>query len=140
MGSIHLCVRTGFPFLCSNRRFSAIRQQRPFRPYESAHRGPAINDRIRAKQVFLIDQDNQKVGVVDTIEALRRSHAAGLDLVEVAADVSPPVCRILDFGKYKYELAKKEKANKAKSKMAEMKEVRLGRSMKIDPHDVGIRI
>jgi translation initiation factor IF-3 len=80
------------------------------------------------------------VGVVDTIEALRRSHAAGLDLVEVAADVSPPVCRILDFGKYKYELAKKEKAQKAKSKTVEMKEVRLGRSMKIDPHDVGIRI
>ena len=80
------------------------------------------------------------MGVVETIEALRRSHAAGLDLVEVAADVTPPVCRILDFGKYKYELAKKEKAQKAKSKTAEMKEVRLGRSMKIDPHDVGIRI
>ena len=80
------------------------------------------------------------MGVVDTIEALRRSHEAGLDLVEVAPDSTPPVCRILDFGKYKYELAKKEKANKAKAKTAEMKEVRLGRSMKIDPHDVGIRI
>ncbi len=77
---------------------------------------------------------------MDTIEALRRSHEAGLDLVEVSPDSTPPVCRILDFGKYKYELAKKEKANKAKSKAVEMKEVRLGRSMKIDPHDVGIRI
>lgn len=114
-------------------------QQRFFRPHE-AHRGPAINDRIRAKQIFLIDENNQKVGVVDTIEALRRSHAAGLDLVEVAPESTPPVCRILDFGKYKYELAKKEKANRAKSKSAEMKEVRLGRSMKIDPHDVAIRI
>ncbi len=103
-------------------------------------RGPAINDRIRAKQVFLIDQNNQKVGVVDLIEALRRSHEAGLDLVEVASDVTPPVCRILDYGKYKYEQAKKEKASRAKSKAAEMKEVRLGRSMKIDPHDVQIRI
>lgn len=80
------------------------------------------------------------MGVVDTIEALRRSHEAGLDLVEVASDVTPPVCRILDFGKYKYEQAKKEKASKAKSKIAEMKEVRLGRSMKIDPHDVSIRM
>lgn len=80
------------------------------------------------------------MGVVDTIEALRRSHEAGLDLVEVASDVSPPVCRILDFGKYKYEQAKKEKASKAKSKAVEMKEVRLGRSMKIDPHDVAIRL
>jgi translation initiation factor IF-3 len=78
--------------------------------------------------------------VVDTIEALRRSHDVGLDLVEVAPDSAPPVCRILDFGKYKYELAKKEKAQKAKSKTVEMKEVRRGRSMKIDPHDVGIRI
>jgi translation initiation factor IF-3 len=90
--------------------------------------------------VFLIDANNEKVGVVDTIEALRRSHEAGLDLVEVAPDSTPPVCRILDFGKYKYEQAKKDKANKAKSKIAEMKEVRLGRSMKIDPHDVSIRI
>lgn len=78
--------------------------------------------------------------MVDTIEALRRSHDAALDLVEVASDATPPVCRIMDFGKYKYELAKKDKANKAKSKTAEMKEVRLGRSMKIDPHDVKIRI
>jgi translation initiation factor IF-3 len=78
--------------------------------------------------------------VVDTIEALRRSHEAGLDLVEVSPESTPPVCRILDFGKYKYEQAKKDKANKAKSKIAEMKEVRLGRSMKIDPHDVMIRI
>lgn len=80
------------------------------------------------------------VGVVETIEALRRAYDAGLDLVEVAADSSPPVCRILDFGKYKYELAKKEKANKARSKSAELKEVRLGRSMKIDPHDIEIRL
>ena len=121
-------------------RISPIARQRYFRPHESYHRGPAVNDRIRARQVFLIDANNQKVGVVETIEALRRSHEAGLDLVEVAADATPPVCRIMDFGKYKYELAKKEKASKAKSKSAEMKEVRLGRSMKIDPHDVGIRI
>jgi translation initiation factor IF-3 len=122
------------------RRSSTIARPRYFRPHETTFRGPAINDRIRARQVFLIDQNNEKVGVVDTIEALRRSHDAGLDLVEVAPDSAPPVCRILDFGKYKYELAKKEKAQKAKSKTVEMKEVRLGRSMKIDPHDVGIRI
>jgi translation initiation factor IF-3 len=90
--------------------------------------------------VLLIDDKNEKVGVVPTIEALRRAHEAALDLVEVSAESTPPVCRILDFGKYKYEQAKKEKASKAKSKLAEMKEVRLGRSMKIDPHDVGIRV
>jgi translation initiation factor IF-3 len=65
---------------------------------------------------------------------------AGLDLVEVSPEADPPVCRILDFGKYRYEQSKKEKSNRAKSKTVEMKEVRLGRSMKIDPHDVGIRL
>ena len=90
--------------------------------------------------MFLIDENNQKVGEVELIEALRRSHSAALDLVEVSPESTPPVCRILDFGKYKYELAKKEKANRAKTKTADLKEVRLGRSMKIDPHDVEIRI
>jgi translation initiation factor IF-3 len=80
------------------------------------------------------------VGVVSNIEALRRAYEAGLDLVEIAPDSDPPVCRILDYGKYKYERAKKEKATKAKTKTSELKEVRLGRSMKIDPHDVQIRL
>ena len=80
------------------------------------------------------------VGVVPTHEAIDRARAAGLDLVEVSAESDPPVCRILDYGKFKYEQAKKEKATKAKSKTVETKEVRLGRSMKIDPHDVGIRL
>ena len=64
----------------------------------------------------------------------------GLDLVEIAPEANPPVCKIMDFGKYKYEQSKKEKANKAKSKASEMKEVRLGRSMKIGAHDVDIRV
>ena len=80
------------------------------------------------------------IGVVETPEALARAREEGLDLVEVAADSTPPVCRIMDFGKWKYEQAKKDKANKARSKTAELKEVRLGRSMKIDPHDIQIRL
>ena len=80
------------------------------------------------------------IGVVDVRDALDRAKEAGLDLVEVAADSDPPVCRILDFGKYRYEQSKKEKANRARSKQAEMKEIRLGRSMKIDPHDIAIRL
>ena len=78
------------------------------------------------------------VGVVETDEARRRAHELGLDLVEVAPDVRPPVCRIMDFGKYKYEQSKKDRANKTKA--TELKEIRLGRSMKIDPHDVEIRM
>jgi translation initiation factor IF-3 len=80
------------------------------------------------------------LGVVPLEEAKRQAYDAGLDLVEIAPDSRPPVCKIMDFGKFKYEQSKKEKLNKAKSKASEMKEVRLGRSMKIDPHDVDIRI
>lgn len=80
------------------------------------------------------------VGVIETDEARKMAFEVGLDLVEIAADVRPPVCRIMDHGKFKYEQSKKEKQNKTRSKAGEMKEVRLGRSMKIDPHDVGIRL
>jgi translation initiation factor IF-3 len=101
--------------------------------------GPRINDRIRITPVRLIDENGEMVGVVETDDARRRAMEAGLDLVEIAADVRPPVCKIMDFGKYKYELSKKDKQGK-KAKGSEMKEVRLGRSMKIDPHDVEIRV
>ena len=80
------------------------------------------------------------VGIVELDEAKQRAAQAGLDLVEISPDARPPVVRIMDFGKFKYEQAKKEKQSKTKSKAGEMKEVRLGRSMKIDPHDVEIRV
>ncbi len=80
------------------------------------------------------------IGVVDKSEGVRLAQEAGLDLVEVSPNSDPPVCRILDFGKYRYEQSKKERANRAKTKTVETKEVRLGRSMKIDPHDVQIRV
>lgn len=99
-----------------------------------------MNEQIRISPIRLIDENEQNVGEVPTYEALQRARELGLDLVEVAADVRPPVCRIMDYGKFKYEQAKKDKANKSKSKGGELKEVRLGRSMKIDPHDVAIRL
>ncbi len=99
-----------------------------------------MNERIRISPVRLLDENNEMVGVIETDEALRRAREAGLDLVEVASTASPPVCRIMDFGKWKYEQSKKDKATRAKSKTTELKEVRLGRSMKIDPHDIGIRL
>jgi len=80
------------------------------------------------------------IGVMKTEDAVLRAREIGFDLVEISPDSDPPVCRILDFGKYRYEQSKKDKANRAKSKALDMKEVRLGRSMKIDPHDIGIRL
>jgi translation initiation factor IF-3 len=110
------------------------------RPYSREHApsGPRINDRIRITPIRLIDENQNMVGVVELDEARRRAYELGLDLVEISPDARPPVVRIMDFGKYKYEIAKKEKASK--SKTTELKEVRLGRSMKIDPHDVEIRL
>jgi len=80
------------------------------------------------------------IGIVELDEAIRLAREAELDLVEVSPNSDPTVCRILDFGKYRYEQSKKDRANRAKAKNVETKEVRLGRSMKIDPHDIGIRI
>ncbi len=117
-----------------------IARRRFFRPYERTPRGPRINDRIRVSPIRLIDEDNEMVGVVETEMALRQAREVGLDLVEVAPTASPPVCRIMDYGKFKYEQSKKDKASKAKSKTTELKEIRLGRSMKIDPHDISIRL
>jgi len=95
---------------------------------------------IRISQIRLIDENDQMVGVVETSDALRRAEEAGLDLVEIAPESRPPVCKIMEYGKFKYEQSKKEQRNRAASKQAEMKEVRLGRSIKIDPHDVKIRV
>lgn len=98
-----------------------------------------MNHEIRLSPIRLIDQNNQQVGEIETREALRMAEEAGLDLVEIQPDVRPPLCKIMDYGKYKYELSKKQKGGAAR-KGQELKEVRLGRSAKIDPHDVEIRV
>ena len=95
---------------------------------------------IRISPVRLIGADNEQVGVVETSEAMKMAQEAGLDLVEIVADSRPPVCKIMDYGKFKYEQSKKQKKGAGAGKAAEMKEIRLGRSVKIDPHDIGIRI
>jgi translation initiation factor IF-3 len=97
-----------------------------------------VNHLIRITPIRLIGADGEQVGVVETSEAMRLADEAGLDLVEVVPDSRPPVCRIMDYGKFKYEQSKKQK--KSSASKTELKEIRLGRSTKIDPHDVGIRI
>lgn len=95
---------------------------------------------IRITPIRVIGPNEEQIGVIETPDALRMADQAGLDLVEISPDARPPVCKIMDYGKFKYELSKKEQKNRAASKSTEMKEVRLGRSVKIDPHDVQIRI
>ncbi|MEQ8850710.1 MAG: translation initiation factor IF-3 [Phycisphaerales bacterium] len=127
-----------------DRSFSCVRRSpliaRRFYRNQGPVRKTRVNDEIRISPIRLIDENNQQVGVVETHEAKRRAQDVGLDLVEISPDIRPPVCKIMDYGKYKYELSKKEQQKRAASKQAEMKEVRLGRSAKIDPHDVEIRV
>ncbi len=100
------------------------RSRIPIPPPEHANRA-RINDKIRAPQVRLIDQDGQQIGVVPIHEALAKAQAAGFDLVEVAPDAKPPVCRIQDYSKFLFELQKKERAAKSHAHKTDIKEVRL---------------
>jgi translation initiation factor IF-3 len=100
------------------------RSRVPVPPPEHANRA-RINDKIRAPQVRLIDQDGGQVGVVPIMEALRRAQEAGFDLVEVAAEAKPPVCKIQDYSKFLFELQKKERSAKANAHKVDTKEVRL---------------
>ena len=96
-----------------------------------------VNDRIRAKEIRVIGVQGEQIGVMSPQEALQHADAAGLDLVEVAPTANPPVCRIIDFGKYLYGLNKKEKEAKKKQKIIAVKEIKL--SPKIDDHDYQIK-
>jgi translation initiation factor IF-3 len=92
-----------------------------------------VNGRIRVPQVRLIAEDGQQVGIVATSDALARAQEKGLDLVEVQATARPPVCRIMDFGKYKYEQAKKDRSARRRQHVMHLKEVKL--RPKIEEHD-----
>ena len=85
---------------------------------------PRYNERIRAREVRLVDADGSQVGVVSIVEALERARVAELDLVEVAAQADPPVCRIMDYGKFRYEEAQRIKESRKKTIQITMKEVK----------------
>ena len=87
----------------------------------------------------LIDQDNQQVGIVEVQEALARAQQGGLDLVEVAPQSNPPVCRIMDYGKWKYAQRKKEQRSRAKRHEGALKEIRI-KTPKIGEHDLEIKL
>ena len=93
-----------------------------------------INEEIRASEVRLIDENGEMVGIVSIDEALSRAEKADLDLVNISPNAAPPVCKILDYGKYRYEQQKKEKTAKKNQHVTEIKEIRLSAS--IEDHDV----
>jgi translation initiation factor IF-3 len=93
---------------------------------------------IRADRIRLIDQDGEMIGVVTVPEALRRAEEVGLDLVEISPNADPPVCKILDYGKYKYELQKKAAEARKKQKTVELKELKIRPST--DEHDYTVKM
>lgn len=97
-----------------------------------------INDQIRDKEVRVVGADGEALGIMSSKEALRLAEEAELDLVKIAPQAKPPVCKIIDYGKYRYELARKEKEAKKKQKTVEVKEVRL--SPNIDVNDLNTKI
>lgn len=112
---------------------------RPFSPRNSS---PAsfvrVNGKIRAREVRVIGVDGTQLGVIQLTDAINLARQHGVDLVEIAATAVPPVCRLVDFGKYRYELSKKEKESKKHQHASTVKEVQL--SPRIDPHDLGIKV
>lgn len=115
---------------------AAIR--RPMRPVAPEKDGPRVNEEIRIREVQLIDQDGQNKGVMATREALMLAQEAGLDLVEIAPNSAPPVCKILDYGRFKYQNQKKASEARKKQKVVEVKEIKLRPG--IDTHDYEVKM
>ena len=113
---------------------------RPFVPRSSSPSVPfvRVNGKIRAREVRVIGVDGKQLGVISLGDALTMARNNGVDLVEIAPNATPPVCRLVDFGKYRYEQAKREKESKKHQHANKVKEVQL--SPKIDPHDLGVKV
>jgi translation initiation factor IF-3 len=105
---------------------------------EREPKGPRINEAIRAKDVRLIDATGQNVGVVPAVTAQEQATAAGLDLVEISPDANPPVCKIMDYGKFKYQEQKKAAEARKNQKVVELKEIKMRPS--IDDHDYDVKM
>jgi translation initiation factor IF-3 len=113
---------------------------RPFPPRNFSSSGSfvRVNGKIRAREVRVIGVDGKQLGIISLGDALNQARANGVDLVEIAPTATPPVCRLVDYGKYRYEQAKKDKESKKHQHASMVKEVQL--SPRIDPHDLGVKI
>ena len=111
---------------------------RPFPPRHPQQPQFRINGKIRAREVRVIGDDGQQLGIMSLPDAIGLARSRGVDLVEIAAAAQPPVCRIVDFGKFKYEQGKREKESRKTHSANKTKEVQL--STKIDPHDFAIKL
>ncbi|WP_439766567.1 translation initiation factor IF-3 [Falsigemmobacter intermedius] len=128
-----LILRVSFPCL---RRETIAR--RPHNAPPQRETGPRVNERIRATEIRLIGADGENVGVVTPARALAMAEEAGLDLVEISPNAEPPVCKIMDFGKFKYEQQKREAEARKKQKIIEIKEIKFRPGT--DEHDYQVKM
>mgnify|MGYP000294836441 CR=1 FL=1 len=113
-------------------------QPRPHHTSGSSHSFTRINGKIRAREVRVIGDDNKQLGVFPLGDALRMARERGVDLVEISPNANPPVCRLVDYGKFRYEQEKREKEQRKHQHANKMKEVQL--SATIDPHDFKVKL
>lgn len=116
-------------FCMSDMQRQQFRRQAISRPVQTR-----VNERIRVREVRLIDDEGQQVGVIHTRDALEMARERGLDLVEVAPNAVPPVCRLMDYGKFRYEQSRKERDSRKSQHVTRLKEVRV--EPKIGGHDL----
>src|SRR3954469_5511294 len=120
-------------------RIALIRAGRFFKECTTISTNFRHNEQIRISPIRLINQHEEQIGITSTAEAMRMAREAGMDLVEVAPTARPPVCRIMDYGKWRYQQQKKEDKSRASSRAGQLKELKL-RTVKIGDHDLQIKI
>ena len=124
--------------LGNNQRTITI-ARRPHNAPPQRDTGPRVNDKIRSNEIRLIGADGENVGVVTPQRAMEMADEAGLDLVEISPNAKPPVCKIMDFGKFKYEQQKRESEARKKQKIIEIKEVKFRPNTDTNDYDVKMR-
>lgn len=113
--------------------------RRPHNAPPQRETGPRVNDRIRSPEVRLIGAEGENIGVVTNTNAIQMAEEAGLDLVEISPNAEPPVCKIMDFGKFKYETQKREAEARKKQKIVEIKEIKFRPGTDTHDYDVKMR-
>ena len=135
--SLPIAVDRGEPWREMTGHVGGVPINRDFRG-DNRQRELRVNERVRAREVRVIDEDGQVVGVMSSGQALAMAREKNLDLVEVSPMANPPVCRLMDYGRFKYEQAKKENEARKRQKTSELKEIRL--SPKTDDHDIAVKV
>lgn len=142
-GDLHYSLFTprgegsGF-FVGSTIKGSKAIARRPHNAPPTRETGPRVNDRVRAPEIRLIGAEGENIGLITPDRAMLLAEQAGLDLVEISPNATPPVCKIMDFGKYKYETQKKESEARKKQKIIEIKEIKFRPNT--DTHDYEVKM